>query len=301
MKRFLLNSILFLAIFFVIEKSSYYLLLKAPEKEIDKRLEYVLNGNINKDLIILGSSRGVGNIMAGQLEEQTGLSSYNLSYQGTNIEFHNFIFTTLLKNNKAPKKLILSIDSPYTFLEEKSLGFRAEPLIPLSANNYINNELIKRGENSLLSKFFYLGRISKSNFSFKKIKQRPNNPIDNYGSMPLLKTTFKNKNLQFNYNLIAYNLAEETPRKLEVFKHIQQVCKDKNIELICVFTPSFVKFHQPFLERFKLLLTPENKLFTYNLERDIYTDTNYFYDVSHLNLKGATLFTSELSTFINKN
>ena len=301
MKRFLLNSILFLIIFFVVEKSSYYLLYKAPQKEIDKRLELVVNGKMNKELIVLGSSRGAGNIMAGQLEEETGLSSYNLSYQGTNIEFHDFILSTLLKYNEAPKKIILSIDSPHAFFKEKSLDFRVDPLIPLASNNHINNELIKRGENSMLSKVFYLGRVSKSNFNFKQKEQRLNNPIDDFGSMPLLKMSQKNKALVFDNALIDYSLVLESQAKLAAFKHIKQLCEEHNIELTCVFSPSFRIFHQEFLERFKTLLNPENNFFVYNIERDIYTDTNYFYDVPHLNIKGAKLFTTELSTFLNEN
>lgn len=300
MKRFILNSVMFLAIFFVVEKSSYYLLYKAPDKEVDKRLEQVVNGEMNKELIVLGSSRGAGNIIAGQLEKETGLSAFNLSYQGTNIEFHDFILTTLLKYNKAPKKLLLCIDSPHAFFKEKSLGFRVDPLFPLAANNYINDELIKRGENSRLSKLFCLGRITKNNFDFKQKKQRSINPIDNYGSMPLLKMSETGEALMFSSRLIDYTLELESQEKLKAFKHIQQSCEAYDIELVCVFSPSFRKFHQEFFKRVKLLLHSNNKVFTYDLELDIYTDANYFYDNEHLNVIGAKIFTSELSAFLNK-
>jgi len=298
MKRFLKHSILFLIIFFVVEKSSYYLLYKTPQKEIDKRLELVVNGEMNKDLIVLGSSRGAGNILAGQLQKELGIASFNLSYQGTNIEFHDFILSTLLKYNKAPKKILLSIDSPHAFFKEKSLDFRVDPLKPLAANNYINNELIKRGENSLLSKLFYLGRITKSNFNFKQKKNRLNNPINKYGSMPLLGEN--NETLNFDNKLIDYNLILESKEKLKAFEHIQKLCEINDIELICVFSPSFRIFHREFLQRFETLLLPENKLFIYDLERNIYTDANYFYDNAHLNITGAKLFTSELSSFLSE-
>ena len=301
MKHFILNIILFIAAFFIIEKSSYYLLYKAPEKEIDKRLEKVINGDLNKELIVIGSSRGAGNILAGQLEQETGLSSFNLSYQGTNIEFHDFVLTTLLKFNKAPKKLVLSVDSPHAFFKEKSLDFRVDPLLPLSGNNYINNALIERGENNILSNFFYLGRVSSNHFSFKKKKQRPDNPIDAFGSMPLLKKSNKGKALIFDSSIMDYKLSFESQEKLQAFKHIQELCKANNIKLVCVFSPSFKIFHKEFFNRFKELLQPENKLFVYNLERDTYTDTNYFYDHAHLNIEGAKVFTTELSTFINLN
>jgi hypothetical protein len=299
MKRFLINSILFLAVFFVVEKSSYYLLYKAPQKEIDKRLQSVLNGEMNKELIVLGSSRGVGNILTGQLQQETGLSSFNLSYQGSNIEFHDFVFSTVLKYNHPPKKLILCLDSPYAFFKAKALDFPLSSLRPFAKYNYINNELIHRGENSVLSKLFYLGRINKTNFSFKKKQQRLSNPLNQYGSMPLVKMSKRNETLLFDNNLIDYDTVVESSSKLEAFKHIQRLCKENNIELICVFPPNFRVFNYGFLKRFKLLLTAENSFFVYNLEQDSYKNSYYFYDNAHLNIEGAKIFTTELSTFIN--
>jgi hypothetical protein len=301
MKRFLIYGIVFLAVFFIVEKSSYYLLYKAPQKEFDTRLELVLKGEMNKALIVLGSSRGIGNILAGELQEDTGLSSFNLSYQGSNIEFHDFMLSTVLKYNQAPKKIILSIDSPYAFFKEEALDFPISPLRPLAGYSYINNELIRRGENSMFSKLFYLGRINKTNFSFKKKTQKANNPLDAFGSMPLLNRGLQKKALSMDLNLTDYNTVTESAIKLNAFKHIQKLCKDNDIELICVFSPSFRPFDYKFLDRFERLLLPENKLFVYNLDRDIYKDASYFYDNAHLNLKGALLYTQELSAFINEN
>ena len=95
MKKFLLNSALFIVLFFIAEKGMYYFLQKAPDREYDKRLEHLINGEMNKDLFVFGSSRGGGNILAEQIEKETGYSSYNLSYQGANIIYQNFILKYL--------------------------------------------------------------------------------------------------------------------------------------------------------------------------------------------------------------
>ena len=100
MRLFLKHILLFAVLFFIIEKSAWFLLELAPDRQYDKRLENLINGKINKDLLVIGSSRGAGNILAGQLEKQTGLTSYNLSYQGSNIEFHDFLLSILLKHNQ---------------------------------------------------------------------------------------------------------------------------------------------------------------------------------------------------------
>ena len=99
----------------VITQAHWFVLKETPKKQYDKRLEELIKGEINKDIIVLGSSRGSGNILAGQLEKETGLESYNLSYQGSNINFHNFILNTLLKFNKKPKYVMLTIDNSSEF------------------------------------------------------------------------------------------------------------------------------------------------------------------------------------------
>ena len=97
MKLFLKHILVFSVIFFFAEKSIWFILNETPNKEYDKRLEKLLKGQVNKDVIVLGSSKGAGNILAGQLQSKTNFSCYNLSYQGSNVNFHYFILKTLLK------------------------------------------------------------------------------------------------------------------------------------------------------------------------------------------------------------
>jgi hypothetical protein len=103
MKKFIFNFLLFIIVFFIFDKIFFIFIYFAPNNKVDKRLELVINGGINKDCIIFGSSRGARNIIAKQIEKETGLSSYNLSYPGSDIEFHEFLLRSFLKFNKNQK------------------------------------------------------------------------------------------------------------------------------------------------------------------------------------------------------
>jgi hypothetical protein len=297
MRTFISKAKLFLIIFFVVEKGVYYFLSIAPNREYDKRLEYVLEGNMNKELIVLGSSKGAADILAGQLEKETGLESYNLSYQGSNVVFHEFILKTLLKYNQTPKKVILVVDIPYEFIEEKSLKFRVDRLYPLSKYNYINKELINQKEKNILSWVFCSGRVNQSNFEFKTIKPPHFNPLNTYGSGPYIVEKEKK---DFNYSLIKdeYNIKNELPEKVKAFKNIQKLCSENNIELTFIIPPNFFDLDKRFIKRFKTLLTEDNKLFVYDTLNPIYRDEKYFNDYSHLFIDGAKILTSEISDFI---
>lgn len=300
MKSFLKYGALFFLFFFIIEKSVLFVLWKAPEYEKDRRLECVLEGKMNKDLIVLGSSKGASNILASQLENETGLASYNLSYEGSHIVFHHFILKTLIKHNTAPKKIVLLIDTHYQFINEPSLVFRYDRLYPLSKYNHINDELIQKGKKNMLSKFFALSRVNRSNFQYSKKEINQYNPFDNSGSRPYVKRNLKKK-FEYLDDTEPYNPEFELKEKIEAFNNIQKLCSVNDIELICVIPPNYSTYNATFVQRFKVLLKPESKWVVYDTLNSIYKQKEYYYDQSHLFKNGASIFTSEISDFIKNN
>lgn len=300
MKHFLKYSLFFLLIFFIIDKGFYYFLDKAAKLEYDQRLEKLVNGEINKELIILGSSRGADNILAGDIERATKLKTYNLSYQGADITFQHFILKTLLKYNKPPKKIVLSIDNPFEFDIKESLIFRIDRLQPLSKYNYINDELIYQNKHNLFSKIMCLSRLQKEQITFNSYRKTSIIPIDEYGSMPL-KNKKNEEQLTFKNYKSVYLKTNESSEKLKAFKHIQGLCKDYDIELFYVFSPSLNSFNTSFFNRFMQEVQQRNRIILYDTLNPIYKNPEYFYDESHLNAKGAKIFTSELSNYINLN
>lgn len=284
----------------MLDKIFYIFLYTAPQLEADRRLEFLLNGKINKELIVIGSSRGAYNIIASQIEKETGKSAYNISYAGSNVQFHLFLLKALLKFNKRPETVIISIDNPYEFLFVESFDFRYDRLYPLEKYNYINDELIKQNEKSKLSWFLCLARLNKSNFTFTKKNAPVDSPIMACGSMPFIKD-FNKKQITFNTKKERYPVEKELKSKIEAFLEFQQICHSNNIKLIYCFAPNFRVYNQTLENRIKSISIPENKFFVYDTTDVRYQNKDYFHDDSHLNIKGAKLFSSELSKFINLN
>ncbi|UPT70590.1 MAG: hypothetical protein M0D53_16190 [Flavobacterium sp. JAD_PAG50586_2] len=104
MKLFLKRLLLFSLIFFIVDKAFILVRSRCNENEYDKRLELILNGAMNKDLLIFGSSRGARGVIASQIEDSLNVKCYNLSYIKSNIEFHEFLLKVLIRHNKSPKK-----------------------------------------------------------------------------------------------------------------------------------------------------------------------------------------------------
>ncbi|WP_452220377.1 hypothetical protein [Lacinutrix salivirga] len=267
--------------------------------EYDKRLENVIEGNFDKDLIIIGSSRGANNILASQLEQETDLKSYNLSFEGSNIVFHEFILKTYIKHNTAPKRLLLCLDHKHTFSKYKSLNFRYDRLFPLSKYSYINNKLIEDGKRNVASKAFGFLRLDRNDFSFKKKKAKYNTTITTHGSIP--KVALDTITVEYSNILQTYDDLNERTDYLNAFKNIQDICKSNNIELVYVFTPNLYPFNLSFYKRFQKLTNSNNKIFVFDSLNTDYKNNAYFNDKNHLNSNGAKIFTSDLSAFLNKN
>jgi hypothetical protein len=67
MKKFLLNILVFSILFFAFDKLFIYLRSASAERQVDKRLEVVINGKMDADLLIFGSSIGAQGIIASSL------------------------------------------------------------------------------------------------------------------------------------------------------------------------------------------------------------------------------------------
>jgi hypothetical protein len=296
MKRFLKHILFFGLLFFTIEKGLYFFIQNAPNKEYDKRLELVLQGKMEKDIIIIGSSRGANNISAKQMEDETGLSTYNLSYRGSNIIFHQFILETLLLYNKKPQKVLLVIDDEYEFLMDHSLSFRFDRLYPLKNYSYINNKLIDSKKKSYVSKFLYAAKIDREDFSLAPKRVYPINQMTSHGSKLLPKK--ENNDLEFINVSKNYNTLQEESSKIRSFKAIQEMCSSKGIDLYFVFTPDFKSFNESFLKRFEKLVKKKEHLIVYDTLDKRYKDYTIFRDQTHMCSEGAAIFTSELSQFM---
>ncbi len=297
MKQFLKHICVFGLLFFLVEKGSFFLLEEAKNNQADKRLEYVLDGKMHKDIVIFGSSIGAGNILAGEIQKAQKLDTYNLSYHGSDVVFHKFLLESLLKYNKAPKKVILVVDNPFYF-KKNALTFRDDVLKPLSQYNFVNNALIETGNQPYYSKFLYLGRLNKNIISFKQKSSNKNNPLDSFGSQPLLKLDKHPSTIEKVGNNYTTNVEDQI--KVEAFQNLEKLCIHNEIELICVLPPSYRTHNTAFIGRLEKLIDKHvSKVFVYDTSNKAYLDSVNYYDNAHLNIAGAKIFTSELNDYLS--
>ena len=144
----------------------------APEREVDRRLEKIVTGNIKSDILIYGSSRGARSVIAKVFTDSLGISAYNLSFPGSDITFHEYLLRLTLetKGNKKPKTVILVVDDSDELKVSKSLKFRLDRMYPLVKYKAIREELVRRKEKKpILNELFVIHQLNKSNFLASEI------------------------------------------------------------------------------------------------------------------------------------
>ena len=300
MKGLIIKLLFFLVLFLAFDKIFILVANRSANAEADKRLELLLNGRINKDLIIAGSSRGSRDIIASRIEEMTGLSSYNLCYPGSNVEFHEFVLRTLLEFNKPPRMILLVVDDDIEFLPNEKAIFRLDRLYPLVKYSYIRRELIDIGEKDrFLSRLFVLHNLNKANFDLREKKFSSLDTIMDCGSMPV-SFQRKDKSWDYDHAVRDYPLVLEQESKVKAFEKIIGYCTQKNIRLIIVFPPNYKNFSNSFEGRIRDLAGETATYFKYDSGNTVYTEKDFYYDQEHLIKKGAILFTDELIRFLNR-
>ncbi len=300
MKRFAVKLLLFTILFLAYDKIYILVANRSAEAEIDKRLEYLVNGDINKDIVVVGSSRGARGIIASQIEKETGLSAFNLCYPGSNVEFHEFIIETLIEFNTNPKLLLLVVDDNTEFIYSRGITFRKDRLYPLVKYPYINEKLIELGsKDKYLSKFLVLHQLNKANFDLLDKKFTPLDTIMPCGSMPISwKKQGPDPYLTMDYEF--YPINNEITEYVQAYKNIMKICSLNDIILVIIFPPLSRTHSLSFENRIRELNEANVQIYVYNNLNPVYKDPDYYHEGGHLLRTGAEIFTSELSNYINE-
>ena len=300
MKSFIKYSIIFLLTFFILEKGLIFLRNKLPEKELDKRLELLITGKVNANIIVMGSSRGARDIIASQLSDSFKTSAYNLSYPGSNIFFHEYLLQELLKHpNKKPTLIILAVDDAYELKVNPSINFRLDRLYPLVKYKDIRNTLIEKGEkNKYLSALLIVHQLSISNLDLRTKHFKDQDTLLADGSMPISYQS-KKFSKHFSKKYTSYSSNIEDAAKLISFKNFIKICNDNNIQLLLACAPNFGNPSIGFKERMESFSGAGTYLMSYDTSNTVYKNANYYFDLGHLQKNGATIFTAEIVNFIN--
>jgi hypothetical protein len=246
------------------------------------------------DILVFGSSRANHNYVPDIFEEKLHYSFYNTGRDGNYILYNYAIFKAITSRYN-PRLIIIDIrpeELAYSAIEYDRLS----SLLPYyQSHPEIRRVVDYRGP---LEKIKHVSAIYPYNSLILRIatgnlKTSDEEEPGTKGYVPIVKI-MKNKTID-TLKINAFIIDEN---KILALKEIISTCKQKNIELVFVFSPVWSIIQNTFSGSIVSDLCSENGISYVDMSNHetFISNPGYFADISHLNDEGARVFSTLLVT-----
>ena len=298
--KFLKKAVILLVVMFVVDRAvgsiiEYY--FKHEPMGDAAAFSHAIN-DPEEDILIYGSSRAVHTYDPRVFTDSLGLSCFNCGRNASNVIYHSAILPAALEGKHQPKVIILGLTAKEIAWRTNTGGedILAGMILPYVLTNDRFREMAKE----LFPKELYKAEASKL-YAYNSLilsiinnySKRRNDNINGY--QPLHGNKVQGSPDVFTSG--RDGIDEYAKGKLEYFA---KSVTDKKIPLIVIISPMYVK---PFKDNESLRVSKE-VLAKYNVQVwDYSSDPKYvqkplFYDMNHLNTKGAEMFSRDIASRI---
>lgn len=290
MKKFLAGVALFFAVMFVADFIFGKVMFYAESHSSSKNYHCMYEAD--EDILILGSSFAVRNIVPSVIEESLGVSCYNAGEAGNGSMVAWARYNMFIKKH-IPKLIIYTLTPDYDYIKsdvyskylnimkpyyglEESVASMYDDVMNWSDGFMLNSNFVKF--NSYCAQLIYYS-LSKKNVGLQ-------------GYDPLYETF---TSYEMSKEQIVNNYEIDAP-KMTYLERLFGDIIERGIPILCVLTPDY-------RDNFKLDIYSEGLQLCekYNIPivnhkncEGLTMNAQYFYDISHLNDKGAKIFSSML-------
>lgn len=310
MKLFIKTLLYFLLPFIILSYPLDYILSSILRQSNNYPGEFevwntIYDANANCDIAIYGSSRAWVHIDPKIVQDTLGLKTLNFGIDGHNFWLQYLRHIELLKYNKQPKIIILSVDI-FSLQKRKDL-YQSEQFLPYmlwnsNIKDFTNTYVGYKKSDYYIPFIRYLGKTkSFDNIMDVIVNKKASNFRNNgyLGKDEIWNDDFEKAKSEFESYTIHLDKTS-----INLFEEFIIQCKNKKIELIFTYTPEYIegqKFVKNRDEIIRLLHQFSNQYsipyFDYSKD-SICFDKQYFYNATHLNKKGAEIFSRKLASDI---
>lgn len=294
---------------FLLDRSLGYIFQRIHERNPPSTLRAlykVLDKDTPYELLILGSSRSLHNVVPGNLTQ----NAFNLGWDGTAIDMHLALLKVLENKNKLPEIVLLNLDEKMVF----NMGMEYVGIEKLSAlyndDDWVRKEINRQSKYNSALYFFQTYKFNgKITSLLNPLKDSLDLSLQGYQPIkPDRKAAEKIKKLiarkKTNLISVGNNPLELNPSFISNFEKVLKIVQEHNIRLVVfsppIFGPRTFASHKQTLydfmsERGLPYLDYRNND---RLDFSLLSDTTLWKDLSHLNSRGAEAFTTYLNNDI---
>jgi len=277
--------------------SALDVVLSAKAGNIDSRpvrsWSYLFKGEINSDCIFLGSSRALNHIVPSIIDSILGTKSYNLGMGGAHFDDISARYDLYRVKNPAPRLVVIECDY---FSLTKNAGTNMDQFYPWFHNKYFREVVFPIRDFSLAERFLPMYRYRKCLWDFFS---------DHSGAldrgflgfdMPYRGAELEKSSLEFRVN----------PRVEGIFNGLLDRIETDGAKVVLIESPMYTealeKRKNPgVMKAYYDKLSAERGIPVLDYSTlSICTDSTYFTNAVHLNLKGAIAFSDSLANDLRR-
>ncbi|MFN1836124.1 hypothetical protein AB2B38_012740 [Balneola sp. MJW-20] len=317
MKKFITKVILFLVPVLVLSYPVDLMLssfLSQQESVSFKGGEFsvwndIFDNKIDSEVVVYGNSRAWVQFNPQIISDSTGYQAYNLGIDGHSFNIQYLRHKLFLKHNEKPEIILMSVDFSTFEKKPESYNYNYAQFLPYMLWNEDIKEYTQQFEG--FDRIEYSIPLVRYFGEFTHFLKAVSVRLDEQSKSPR-EDGYKGIESEWNNDLkIAQrdqpklNVAQD-PKNIELFEKFLSECKEMNIEVVLVHAPmyneamEFIDNNDEILQIFTDIAERNDLVFLDYSDVDMNSNTNYFYNGTHLNAKGSNLFTSILMEDLKK-
>lgn len=310
-KKLLLFTLAVFAFFYSLQLIVDYGLRKVYDKEF-AIWNKIYHGDLNSDIVYLGNSRTFVHFNPEIIQKITGLRGYNLGIDGGDVAMQKAKLDLLTEKNKLPKIMLQTAD--ISLLAGRENIFMKHQFLPYLKEDAIYNPLRKKDKKIWADRYIPLWKYHGYRYLvIKGIKSFFN--LNNYDSQKdwngyngkdqKWNTDFDDYKKSLNGENIIYS-DENIQEGLTYLDHLIAFSKNHKIKLVFVFPPQYNELSELQVQKDSLVdilkkLSSENSIPYWDYSQDsLCNQTKYLYNATHLNEKGANIFSGRIGNKLNE-
>lgn len=256
----------------------------------------LFSDTLQNDAVVMGSSRGQVQYSPAILDSILGVNSYNLSVDGRCIDAEIVMYNLYRKHVPKPKLIIQNIDFGTL---QRSNGYEREQYSPYLSKDDLFKQIKESEGFTWADRWIPLVRYAGYHEVIKEGLR-----MKNKLSKPTMYKGWVGRDEKWDgsaFDAISKVPFEVNPEAAEMFEEYLAQCKNEGVLVVMVFAPIFIGVtekmdsvqlmfdtYQAYAEKY------DCPVLNYTFDSLSY-DTDYFYNATHLNKKGAELFSTKLA------
>ena len=312
MKKFLISLLIFLLPLLLLGYFMDSFLTNALKKSKSDEFGVwndIYNGRINDDVLIYGGSRAWVHFDPKILSDSLHASVYNIGLNGHNFWLQKLRHDLLLKYNKSPKVILYAVD--LMTLGKRPDLYNPDQFLPYMSSDPMMAQAISSYEgygnfDSKVPMIRYLGKW-KTMLAAVRIGLAPDS------QKPDRIKGYQGKRLEWNadFDKAVEVMGGKFTMELDsasvvLFDEFLRDCKKKNIEVIFVAPPEYIEGQEFVNNRPEIMGVFADFGKKYDIPYFDYSNDTmsfnkyYFYNSTHMNIRGAELFSKKLVMDLKK-